>query len=82
MARPADAPTKASGPKATGPKPTAPGTATGPAADHLEAAEKLSDELSVSLGLEVRVKPHKKGFRVELDLDDLAEAERFTDRLS
>ncbi|MDO9352958.1 MAG: ParB/RepB/Spo0J family partition protein [Solirubrobacteraceae bacterium] len=82
MARPSDAPAKASGPKPSGTKPTTSAAATGPAADHLEAAEKLSDELSVSLGLEVRVKPHKKGFRVELDLDDLAEAERFTDRLS
>jgi ParB family chromosome partitioning protein len=52
-----------------------------PAADHVEAAEKLSDELSVALGLEVRVKPHRKGFRVELDLDDMGEAERFSDRL-
>lgn len=73
QARPADAP-KAP----TAPKPTA---GKQPAADHLEAAEKLGDELSVALGLEVRVKPHKKGFRVELDLDDMAEAERFGDRL-
>lgn len=73
-ARPSDA-------SAAPPAPTtaAPKTA---AADHVEAAEKLSDELSVTLGLEVRVKPHKRGFRVELDLDDLAEAERLTDRLS
>ena len=72
-------------PAASGGAPTptapAPSGSKAPAADHLEAAEKLGDELSVALGLEVRVRPHKKGFRVEVDLDDLAEAERFSDRL-
>ncbi len=72
-ARPADAPAKPAASKTA--------TPAQPAADHVEAAEKLGDELSVSLGLEVRVKPHKKGFRVELDLDDLADAERLSDRL-
>lgn len=52
------------------------------AADHIDAAEQLSDDLSVQLGLDVRVKPHKKGFRVELDLDDLASANVLRDRLS
>ena len=58
--------------------PTAP---PGPSADHLEAATQLADDLSVQLGLDVRVKPHKRGFRVELDLDDLPSAERLRDRL-
>ncbi len=59
------------------------GTAsTPPAADHVAAAEELADELSQSLGLEVRVKPRGKGFRVEVDLDDMAAAGRLRDRLS
>lgn len=53
-----------------------------PSADHVAAAEELSDELSVSLGLEVRVKPHGSGFRIELDLDDMGAARRLTERLS
>ncbi|MDQ8043385.1 MAG: ParB/RepB/Spo0J family partition protein [Patulibacter sp.] len=74
-ARPADK-TARSTPPAAGPAPS-----TGPASDHVEAAQDLGDELSVALGLEVRVKPHKKGFRVELDLDDLDAAEVFKGRL-
>ncbi len=65
-------------PVAAAPKPPA----VRPSADHIAAAEELSDELSVSLGLEVRVKPHGKGFRVELDLDDMPAARRLTDRLA
>lgn len=53
-----------------------------PSADHREAAEQLSDDLSVQLGLDVRVRPHRKGFRVELDLDDFASAQQLRDRLS
>lgn len=51
-------------------------------ADHAAAAEQLSDDLSVKLGLEVRVKPHRSGFRLELDLDDFAAAEQLAARLS
>ena len=75
-ARPAGPPSAAAKPA-----PAKPRDVAGHAADHVEAAEKLSDELSVALGLEVRVRPHKRGFRVEVDLDDVAEAERFSDRL-
>jgi len=53
-----------------------------PSADHVAAAEELSDELSVSLGLDVRVKPHGKGFRVEVELDDMSAARRLTERLA
>jgi ParB family chromosome partitioning protein len=53
-----------------------------PSADHVAAAEELSDELSASLGLEVRVRPHAKGFRVEIDLDDMAAARTLTERLA
>lgn len=60
----------------------APSSAARPSADHVEAAEQLSDDLSVQLGLDVRVRPHKRGFRVELDLDDLASANALRDRLS
>ena len=63
-------------------KPATPAPAPKPSADHVEAAEQLSDDLSVQLGLDVRVRPHKKGFRVELDLDDLASANQLRDRLS
>jgi ParB family transcriptional regulator, chromosome partitioning protein len=73
QARPSTAETPAAPAKPTPPKPSA---------DHVAAAEELSDELSVSLGLDVRVKPHGQGFRVELDLDDMAAARRLTDRLS
>ncbi|MBO9531508.1 MAG: ParB/RepB/Spo0J family partition protein [Solirubrobacteraceae bacterium] len=59
-----------------------PAPAPKPSADHVAAAEELSDELSVTLGLDVRVKPHGKGFRVELDLDDMGAARSLTDRLS
>lgn len=50
-------------------------------ADHAEAAERIGDRLARTLGLDVRVRPHRKGFKVELQLDDLAAAERLTDRL-
>jgi ParB family chromosome partitioning protein len=73
-ARPADAPRETV--KAAAPP------SPGPSADHVEAAEQLSDDLSLQLGLDVRVKPHKRGFRVELDLDDLASANQLRDRLS
>lgn len=53
-----------------------------PTADHVAAAEDLADELSASLGLEVRVKPHRTGFRVEVDLDDMAAARRLAERLA
>ncbi|MFT4034042.1 MAG: ParB/RepB/Spo0J family partition protein [Patulibacter sp.] len=53
-----------------------------PSADHLAAAESLSDELSAALGLDVRVRPRGTGFRVELDLDDPAAARRLTERLA
>ncbi len=56
--------------------------AAAPSADHVAAAEELADELSQSLGLEVRVKPRGTGFRVEVDLDDMAAATRLRDRLS
>ncbi len=75
-ARPAD------GARETPASPAAAPAASKPSADHVEAAEQLGDDLSVQLGLDVRVKPHKKGFRVELDLDDLASANRLRDRLS
>ncbi|MEH3054350.1 MAG: ParB/RepB/Spo0J family partition protein [Patulibacter minatonensis] len=67
------------GPRAEPPKAAA---QPKPTADHVAAAEELSDELSVSLGLDVRVKPHGKGFRVEVDLDDMAAARQLTDRLA
>ncbi len=63
-------------------RPTAKPAAPKPTADHIAAAEDLSDELSASLGLEVRVKPHAKGFRVEVDLDDMAAARRLAERLA
>lgn len=66
-------------------RPGARATPTEPAppvsADHAEAAERIGDHLSRRLGLDVRVRPHRKGFKVELQLDDLDAAERLTDRL-
>lgn len=53
----------------------------GPTADHREAAEALGDELSARLGLDVQVRPHAKGFKVEIVLDDAEAAGRLTDRL-
>ncbi len=58
------------------PKPTAPVSA-----DHAEAAERIGEQLSRTLGLDVRVKPHRAGFKLELQLDDYAAAERLTQRL-
>lgn len=52
-----------------------------PPADQVEAAEQISEQLSRALGLDVRVKPKGRGFKVELSLDDAAAARRLTDLL-
>lgn len=60
------------------PQPAKPATAS---SDHVEAADSLADELAARLGLDVKVKPHAKGFKVEFVLDDAEAAGRLTDRL-
>jgi ParB family chromosome partitioning protein len=52
-----------------------------PHPDQVEAARRLGDALGRALGTEVRVAPRGDGYRVVLELDDPAAAERLAERL-
>jgi ParB family chromosome partitioning protein len=53
-----------------------------PHPDHVEAARRLGDTLSRTLGGEVRVTPRGEGYRVILDFPDPGAAEALAQRLS
>jgi ParB family transcriptional regulator, chromosome partitioning protein len=52
-----------------------------PHPDQVEAARRLGDALGRALGTEVQVAPRGHGYRVVLELDDPAAAERLAERL-
>jgi ParB family transcriptional regulator, chromosome partitioning protein len=55
--------------------------ASTPHPDQVEAARRLGDALGRALGTEVRVAPRGDGYRVVVDLDDPAAAERLAERI-
>jgi ParB family chromosome partitioning protein len=57
------------------------GAAATPHPDQVEAARRLADALGRALGSEVRVAPRGDGYRVVVDLDDPAAAQRLAERI-